>query len=292
MRLRFVMSETGIGLRRNLTMTIAVVLVVAISLTALGWAWLVGKQINAMKDYWFDKIQVSVFLTKDVTQPQRDAILAQLHSLPQVETVYYESSQQAYQRAQQLFKDQPSILSNIHPDTLPESYRVKLYDPRKYLIVSSAVQNLPGVDQVQGRSKELEHFFKFLGGLQKGVLIAALVALAATVLLIFNTVRLSAFSRRRETGIMRLVGASDAYIQAPFVLEGATAGLLGAVLSGVGCVLFKVLLIDHGLKPLAGNLVRYITWGTVVHTVPYILILGIVLAGVTSFATLQRYLRV
>jgi cell division transport system permease protein len=291
-RLRFVMSEMGIGLRRNLSMTIAVVLTVAISLTGLGAAWLTSKQINAMKDYWFDKIQVSVFLTKDVQEPQRQAILDELNSLPQVQHVYYESQQQAYARAKQLFKDSPALLKNITPDTLPESYRVKLKDPRQYLVVASAVQNMPGVDEVQGKSQQLEHFFKFLGGLQKGVLIAAVAALIATVLLIFNTVRLSAFSRRRETGIMRLVGASDMYIQAPFVLEGATAGLAGAALGGVGCVLFKVLLIDHGLKPLAGNLVRYIGWGTVVHTVPFILVLGVLLAGLTSLLTLQRYLRV
>src|SRR3954453_5989075 len=198
MRLRFVLSEMGIGLRRNLSMTIAVVLTVAISLTGLGAAWLTSKQINTMKDYWFDKIQVSVFLTKDVQQTQRDAILSELHSLPQVQTVFYESKEQAFVRAKQLFKDSPALLKNITKDTLPESYRVKLKDPRQYLVVASAVQNMPGVDEVQGKSQQLENFFKFLGGLQRIVLLAAIVALTAAVLLILNTVRMSAMSRRRE----------------------------------------------------------------------------------------------
>jgi len=291
-RASFVLSEMGIGLRRNLSMTIAVVLTVAISLTGLGGAWLVHKQVNTMKDYWFDKIQVSVFLTKDVTQPERDAIRGELAQLPQVERVYYESQAQAYVRFKQQFKDVPSLVKNTPESALPESYRVKLKDPQKYQIVASAVQNMPGVDEVQGRSKALENFFRFLNGLQRIVLFGAALALLATVLLIFNTVRLAAFSRRRETGIMRLVGASDLYIQAPFVLEGAFAGLIGAGIAVLGLVGFKAVMIDHGVKQVFGNIVRYIGWGVVVQTIPFVLLIGVLLAAVTSMLTLQRYLRV
>ena len=292
MRARFVLSEMAIGLRRNLSMTIAVVLTVAISLTGLGGAWLVHKQVNTMKDYWFDKIQVSVFLTKDVTQPERDAIRTELQQLPQVEQVYYESKEQAYERFKVQFKDVPSLVNNTSKDALPESYRVKLKDPQKYAIVASAVQNMPGVDEVQGRSKALENFFRFLNGLQRIVLIGAALALLATVLLIFNTVRLAAFSRRRETGIMRLVGASDLYIQAPFVLEGAFAGLVGAGIAVLGLIGFKAVMIDHGVKQVFGNIVRYIGWGVVLQTIPVVLVIGVLLAAITSMATLQRYLRV
>ena len=292
MRARFVLSEMAIGLRRNLSMTIAVVLTVAISLTTFGGAWLVHKQVNTMKDYWFDKIQVSVFLTKDVSQPQRNAIRDELGQLPQVQQVYYESREQAYERFKIQFKDVPSLVKNTTPDALPESYRVKLKDPQKYQIVASAVQNMPGVDEVQGRSKALENFFRFLNGLQRIVLLVAALALLATILLIFNTVRLAAFSRRRETGIMRLVGASDLYIQLPFVLEGAVAGFVGAGIAAIGLVGFKAILIDHGVKQVFGNIVRYIGWGAVVQTIPFVLIIGVLLAAITSMLTLQRYLRV
>jgi len=291
-RARFVLSEMAIGLRRNLSMTIAVVLTVAISLTGLGGAWLVHKQVNTMKDYWFDKIQVSVFLTKDVTEPERTAIREELVQLPQVQQVYYESQQQAYERFKVQFKDVPSLVKNTPPSALPESYRVKLKDPQKYQIVASAVQNMPGVDEVQGRSKALENFFRFLNGLQRIVLFGAALALLATILLIFNTVRLAAFSRRRETGIMRLVGASDLYIQAPFVLEGAFAGLVGAGIAVLGLIGFKAVMIDHGVKQVFGNIVRYIGWGVVFQTIPVVLLIGVLLAAITSMATLQRYLRV
>jgi cell division transport system permease protein len=287
-----VLSETGIGLRRHLLMTIAVILVVAISLTALGTAWLFHRQVNTMKDYWFDKIQVSVFLTKDVTQPERDAIRQQLLQLPDVQRVFYESKQQAYERFKVQFKDVPSLVKNTDPSALPESFRVKLKDPRKYTIVASAVQNMPGVDEVQGRSKALENFFRFLNGLQRLVLFVGALALAATVLLIYLSVQLAAFSRRRETGIMRLVGASDLYIQAPFVLEGAFAGFVGAAIAAVGLVGIKAVLIDHGVKSLFGNIVRYIGWDAVAQTIPVVLVIGVLLAAITSLVTLQRYLRV
>jgi cell division transport system permease protein len=282
----------AIGLRRNLSMSIAMVLTVAISLAGLGGFWLLHRQVDTMKDYWFDKIQVSVFLKDEVTQDQRDAIYAELQHLPLVERIYYESKEDAAKHAQELFKETPAIRDIATADILPESYRVKLKDPEKYEVVQSAVQAMPGVDYVQGRSKSLENFFRFLNGIQNMVLFVASLALLATLLLVFNTVRLSAFSRRRETGIMRLVGASDLYIQAPFVLEGAVAGLLGAVLAGLGLIGLKAALIDHGVKSMFGNIVDYIGWGVVWSTIPYLLLLGFLLAGLTSFLTLQRYLRV
>lgn len=292
MRTRFILSEMAIGLRRNLSMTIALVLTVAISLALLGAALLASRQIDTMKDFWFDKIEVSVFLTNDVTQPERDAIRAELDQLPQVEHIYYESKQQAYVHAKKLFASQEALSSIITPTNLPESYRVKLYNPERYEVVGSAVGSMPGVERVLGRSKQLENFFRFLSYGQKIGLGAAIVALLAALLLIFNTVRLAAFSRRRETGIMRLVGASDLYIQAPFVLEGVVAGLIGSGLAVVGLVLVKVVLIDRGVRGMFGDVVNYVGWGAVGGIVPIIVIAGVVLAGVTSMLTLQRYLRV
>ena len=292
MRIRFILSETWLGLIRNVSMLIALILTVMISLGMLGSALLASRQINTMKDFWFDKIQVSVFLTKDVTQPERDAIRQELDQLPEVKQVYYESKQQAYQRFKQQFKDVKSLVKSTPPDALPESYRVQLKDPQKYLVVSSAVQHMPGVDEVQGRSKALERFFRLLNKGQRVGLGAAAVALIAAVLLILNTVRMSAMSRRRETRIMRLVGASDLYIQGPFVLEGAVAGLIGGLGASLGVVFVKIVLIDGGVHAMFGDVVNYVGWGAVLGIVPILLVVGVLLAGLTSLLTLQRYLRV
>jgi cell division transport system permease protein len=291
-RLRFIMSETRLGLTRNVSMLVALILTVMISLGMLGSALLMSKQITTMKDFWFDKIQVSVFLTKDVTQPERDAIRAELEQLPEVKRVYYESKDQAYQRFRQQFKDVPALINSTPADALPESYRVQLKDPQKYLVVSSAVQHMPGVDVVQGRSKALERFFRLLNKLQFIAFVASVIILAAAVLLILNTVRVSALSRRRETRIMRLVGASDLYIQGPFVLEGAVAGLVGGILGTGAVAVLKIVLIDGGVHAMFGNVVNYVGWGAVASIAPILLIVGILLAGLTSLLTLQRYLRV
>ena len=292
MRLRFILSETWLGLTRNVSMLVALILTVMISLGMLGSALLMSKQINTMKDFWFDKIQVSVFLTKDVTQQERDAISTELNQLPQVRHVFYESQAQACTRFKEQFKDVKSLVDNTPCSALPESYRVQLKDAQKYLVVASAVQNMPGVDEVQGRSKALERFFHLLNKLQVIGLLASVVILIAAVLLILNTVQVSAMSRRRETRIMRLVGASDLYIQGPFVLESAVAGLIGGILGAGAVALLKIVLIDGGVHAMFGNVVNYVGWGAVVSILPILLVVGVVLAGLTSLLTLQRYLRV
>jgi cell division transport system permease protein len=273
-------------------MTIATILTIWIALTGLGAAWLMHQQTNATKDYWFGKIQISVFLTKDVTQPEKDAIYSQLTSLPQVAHVFYESQAEAYAHFKKQFATVPALVKNTDPSALPESFRVKLKDPKKYQIVASAVQEMPGVDQVAAEAQALKKVFKLLGGLQNVMLIVAAAVLVASVLLIFNNVRLAAFSRRRETGIMRLVGASDVYIQAPFILEISVAALAGGVLASLAMFLIKWLIVDHGLKSAFGGILTYIGWGAVWGTIPYLLLAGVLIAAITAFGTLQRYLRV
>src|SRR5579884_3342180 len=121
MRARFILSEMGIGLRRNLTMTVAAVITVAIAMFGFASGWLIHKQASHTRDYWAGKIEVSVFLTNGVTETQRETLLNQLASLPNVAHVYYESKQQAYQRFKQEWSDAPELVSLVSPNTLPES---------------------------------------------------------------------------------------------------------------------------------------------------------------------------
>jgi cell division transport system permease protein len=302
-RAQFVLSEIGIGLRRNLTMTIAVVVTVAISLALFGAGLLIRSQVDVMKGYWYDKVEVSVFLCgprsevancagREVTQPERDALLTDLKTLPQVQRVFYESKEQAFARFQQQFKDSPDLVANVTADALPESYRVKLRDPTQFPVVASAVRDQPGVEDVQDQKQLLEKFFKVLNGFQTGAIVVAIVQLLAAALLISNTVRVAAFSRRRETGIMRLVGASNLYIQLPFLLEGALAGLLGAGIA-VGLVAAaKAVFIDRVLKPAFSVTTSFVGWDVVLRQAPVLLLTGVLLSALASFVTLRRHLRV
>ena len=307
MRGQFVASEVVIGLRRNLTMTIAVVVTVAISLALFGAGLLMRSQVNTMKDFWYDKVEVSVFLCSNesdasacinpstgraeaITAAQRSQLGKDIRSLPQVQTVYFESKQQAFERFKQQFKGS-AIADNVTPDALPESYRVKLRDPTQYAIVASAISGRPGVEQVQDQRALLDRFFKLLNGLQLFALVIALFQLVAAALLIWNTIRVAAFSRRRETGIMRLVGASNFYIQLPFLLEGAIAGLAGALIASLGLIVVKHFFIDQKLAE-SFKFTTFIGWGSVFGVIPVLILVGAGLSALVSFLTLRKYLRV
>jgi cell division transport system permease protein len=301
-RFQFVLSEIFIGLRRNLTMTIALVVSMAVSLVLVGSSLLVNAQVDEMKGYWYDKVEVTVWLcgttstsancaSTAVTQPQRDQIQKELSAMPQVERVYYESQQEAYERFKEQFKDSPDLVANVSADALPESFRVKLKNPEQFDVVSSAFTDRPGVDSVQDLKKALEPLFDVLRGIQLLALFGALFALLAAVLLVSNMVRVAAFSRRRETGIMRLVGANNLYIQLPFLLEGVIAGLVGAAVAGAFLAVGYSFFVDRLLRPKI-KFTNFIGWSEVLGTLPWLVLLGISLSAIASLLTLRRHLRV
>lgn len=302
MRAQFVLSEIATGLRRNLTMTVAVVITVATSLALLGAGLLVSKQVGVMKDFWYDKVQVSIYLCgegstnarcdgKAITDEQRDELGRELRAVPLVKEVFYESKDQAFERFKEQFKGSPDLVESVTADALPESYRVALKDAEKFEVVASAFRDRPGVESVQDQKALLDPFFRLLNRVQLIAWVVAGVQVVAAVLLISNTIRLAAFSRRRETGIMRLVGASNLYIQLPFLLEGVLAGLLGAGLAAGSLVLLKGVLIDRLLQPDL-QFTAFIGWDAVVGTIGTLFVVAVILAGASSFLTLRRHLRV
>lgn len=302
MRAKFVLGEVGTGLRRNLTMTVAVIITVAVSLGLFGGGLLVRAQVDQMKDYWYDKVEVSIFLcgkvseasscsAGQITKPQREQIKADLVSLkPVVEQVYFESQAEAFARFQQQFKGSP-LAENATVDQMPESFRVKLSDPTKYAVVASAFQGRPGVEDVRDQRQALDRLFKALGGLQALALTISIAMLIVTMLLIANTMRVAAFSRRRETSIMRLVGASNLYIQLPFLLEAATAASIGAGFAVLALVGVKRFLID-GVLAETFKFTSFVGWETVWTIAPVVFLTGIVLSALAAFLTLRKYLQV
>jgi cell division transport system permease protein len=304
MRASFVLSEIGIGLRRNLTMTIAGVVTVAVSLGIFGAGLLVQRQVSAMKDFWYDKVEVSIFLCgaeskaancngSAVTEEQRKQLLTEVAANPLVAPngVYYESQQQAFERFKEQFKKSPDLVQNVTPDALPESLRVKLKDPTRYEDLASAFADTPGVEEISDQKALLEPVFRILRGMQRVALVVAAVQILAAILLIANTVRVAAFSRRRETGIMRLVGASNLYIQLPFLLEGILVGVVGAVFAALGLAALKYVVVDRLLQPIL-KFTNFVGWSDLFAVLPWMFLLGIALTGISSFVTLRRHLRV
>ncbi|QPP08587.1 ABC transporter permease [Streptomyces bathyalis] len=303
MRAQFVMSEISVGLRRNLTMTFAVIVSVALSLALAGGSLLAREQVSTMKGYWYDKVQVSVYLCNEndadsdpncakgaVTSQQKTQIRTELQKLRVVDKVYHESADEAFKHYQEQFKDSP-LADSLTPDQMQESYRVKLKDPTKYRVLQTAFSGRPGVQEVQDQRNLLENLFNLLNGMNIAALFVMGLMLVVALLLIVNTVRVSAFSRRRETGIMRLVGASSFYIQMPFILEAAIAGLIGA---GFACVLLvggKFFLIDSWLAQKIA-LINFIGWDAVLKVLPLLIAVGVLMPAVAAFFTLRKYLKV
>ena len=300
MRARFLLSEVGIGLRRNMTMTFAVIVTTAISLSLLGIGLLSNAQVGAMKDYWYDKIEVSVFLCGSlsespscaggvVTSEQRLQIQQDLQSMPAVDSVFYESQSEAFNRFQERFKDS-AIAANVTADQLPESFRVKLKDPTQFAVIVSAFSGRPGVDVVQDQRSILEKFFKLLGVLRNGALLVGLASVLTAALLISNTLRIAAFNRRRETGVMKLVGASSWSIQLPFLLEGIISAIVGWGLA-TGLLAALKSDIDSKVAPLL-SFTNFFGWGEVWVASAYLLATGLFVSTVASVVTLRRYLKV
>jgi cell division transport system permease protein len=301
MRSNFVFQEIWVGLRRNLTMTVALIVVVAISLSLLGTGLLFVKQVDSTRTYWQSKVQISVYLCYAasanpnchgaVTTAQQQQLQTTLTAMPQVEQVQYVSQADAYTLYKSTFSNNQAWVSSVKQTDMPPSLEVRLRNPSAdYNVVASAVTGVPGVDSVIDEMTILDKFYRLLDGLRNAVIVVALILVVAAILLVANTIRLSAFNRRRETGIMRLVGASNFYIQLPFLLEGVIAGLLGWAVAAALLIGVKSLLLN--------NLQQYFSYNVGLSTTDLIeviglaMVIGVALCGLTSFLTLRRYLRV
>ncbi|MEX0953286.1 MAG: permease-like cell division protein FtsX, partial [Nitriliruptoraceae bacterium] len=235
-RWRYILAEALNGLRRNLMMTVAVVLSVTVSLTLLGASLLLSQQVDLATDDWVGKVEVSIFLCDGstcpaITETQQEQLREELESEPVVAEVFYESKQEAYERFTELFRDQPNLVESVDPDILPASFRVRLHDPSLFAVIAEQFAAYPGVEEIVDQRQVLDQFLNFTDVVRNGALVVALIQLVAAGVLIANTIRLAAFARREQTEIMKLVGAGNWYIRLPFVFEGVFAGLLGALVS-------------------------------------------------------------
>ncbi len=300
MRAQFVFHEVWIGLRRNLTMTVALVVVVAISLSLLGTGLLFVKQVNDTRTFWQGRVQLSVYLcTKISSSPQctkngpttvaeMSQLRQELTAMPQVSQVTYESQATAYQQFKSEF---PSMVNSVSLGDIPDSFEVKLRNTQAdATVVAETVNGAPGVDQIVDNSAILNKFYKLLNGARNAVVIIAIILIIAAILLVANTIRLSAFSRRRETSIMRLVGASNFYVQLPFLVEGVIAGLFGWLVASGLLIVVKSLFLDAMQQYFPFNVQLSTT--DLIEVIILAMILGVLLTGATSFLTLRRYLRV
>lgn len=283
-------------------MALSVVIVTLVSLAFVGAAMLLQIQVGKLKDDWYDRVEVSIFLCPDVseeanckagpvTASQEDSIRSVLEtgSLGDlVEQVYYESKEEAWQNL--LERDPDGFFAQqLTAEDMQPSFRVKLKNPEQFELVADATANLPGVEHVVDQRQIFSTLFKVLNRATLLAATLAIVMLLAAVLLITTTIRLSALSRRRETTIMRMVGSSKILIQLPFMLEGIIAAATGAILSIVGLWLAVRYLVQDWLTTSNLGWVDYIDQGDVFSVAPWLLATALGLSAIASVVTLGRY---
>jgi cell division transport system permease protein len=301
---KFVFSEVAQSFRRNLSMVVSVILVTFISLTFVGTASLLQMQIGEMKNYWYDRAQIAVYMCSDVSAsdvcPQGEAsedlkaaVKEKLESntLSQyIEKFYFEDHEQAYKTFQEQFEGN-AVAKYVTAKQLNETYWVKLNDATQSQIITESLTGVPGVEEVRDQRSYLDQIFSILNAASLAAIGVAILMLFSAALLISTTIRLSAFSRRRELGIMRLVGASNFYIQLPFILEGVVAASVGSILAG-GAVLAIVQFFVQGYLAERLPFTSFVGLSDGLLVVPLLILAGILLAALASGLAIRRYLRI
>ena len=290
-RWKYLFSEVSTGLRRNLLMTLATVVTVTVSLTILGAGYLTYRQVEKAKEVLYAEVEISMFLLDNITEEQRTSIESDLNGDPLVQEVIYESKEQAYKNAQEIFRNDPELFETVRPETLPASFRVKLVDPEKFEAVASRFRGVPGVEEVVDQRDILLPFFIVMNKVVRGAAIVAFLQLLAAAALVSNTIRLTAFARREQTGIMKLVGATNWYIRLPFLLEGIVAGVLGAAVAGILLIAGDRFLLASVKRQI--GFFPFLTSGEVAWPMlPLLLLVAVGVAALASFLSLRRFLDV
>ncbi|WP_374007032.1 permease-like cell division protein FtsX [Leifsonia sp. LS-T14] len=301
MRFGLIWSEVGNGLRRNLSMVVSVILVTFISLTFVGTAVLLQMQIGQMKTYWYDRAQVAVYMCTQTdacaggaaTDQTIEAVKKQLESpelAPYIQKFYYQDQKQGYDQFKQQFKGN-QIADFVTPDMIPQTFWVNLKDPNNSAVLTETLSGSAGVQSVVDQRSYLDQIFSILNAASYTAIGIAAIMLVAAVLLIATTIRLSAFSRRREIGIMRLVGASNRFIQTPFIIEGVIAALIGSVLASVVLAVGVQFFVRGYLSDRIQS-INFVGMEQAWLVIPILIVIGVLLAAASANFAIRRYLRV
>lgn len=290
-KLQYFVGEALSNLRRNWLMTLAAVITVTVSLFLLGLAIVGGSIVENIVGNWEGKVELNIFLRDDITPDQTRELGSALTSMPEVAQVFYVSKDEAYKEFADMFKDQPSLTENVNADALPASYRVKLVDPDKVEAVRTRIDGRPGVDEVNYGGDAVRRLIQLNSVFRAFAIGGTVLLLAAATLLISNTIRLAIYARRREIGIMKLVGATNWFIRVPFIFEGIAEAAGGALVATGLIYGIKASLLDSAQQQI---LFLPITFGAevIVRVLLVLLTVGVCVGALGSALALRRFLEV
>jgi len=305
MQLRYVFSETGTGLRRNVSMTIALVVTIFVSLTLVGMGWLLNAQAQKAEKYWGSKLEITAYMCNEnsrsphctsgeVNEAQKSAIKQVLDTHPEVASYRLETKQEAFETYKRVFvskqETEQEIFSTVTADDMRESYRITLKDQQKFRGVESAIVGMDGVDSVRDARDVVRPIYTIINRRKWGAIGIAGFLLVAAIMQVGNTIRLAAFARRKEIGIMRLVGASNLYISLPFLMETLVAALIGvaAATGAIGLVMYFVVYKTLRDQPI----VEWVNWHDAVVSAGVIATVGVLITLIPTLVMTRKYLKV
>lgn len=288
LKVGYFVKEATTNLRRNKLMTVASVLVAAVSLLLLGGVLTLDDFVGSITREIESQVEVSVFLVDDITEEQQTDVESTLSDLEVVTNVTYVSKEEAFEEFQELYRDQPALTENVDPDVLPASYRVELTDPQQVALIRSALDRNPAIEEIADHQETVRRLVGFTDLLRTFSVVMVAVLLGAAVLLIANTTQLAIYARRKEVQIMKLVGATNWFVRLPFMLEGIAAGLAGAGIA--------LALLAAG-KSIARS--QFPVWiptvaleSVALGQVFWLAILGVTVGALGSMVAMRRFLEV
>jgi len=293
LRTRYALRETGSNLRRNLLLTSASMLTVAVSLSLAGAAFLLRYGVDNATSRWKEGIEFEVFLDVDATAQESDHIAAELNRDPEVQRIEFVSQDEQYDLFKVLFADRPEYVDHVSAADLPPSYRVEpnVADADAIRDLGDKFEGQPGVREVAFAEETVRDLLRVSRVTQSVIFGVAAVLSLAAALLIFNTIRMAIFARRREIEVMKLVGATNWFIRVPFMLEGLVQGLVGGAVA-FATVYFLRGAAEEGVRRI--DLFKgFVVLGSQVATTGvFTLLLGALIGAIGAGVAVTRFLDV
>jgi cell division transport system permease protein len=296
-RFSFLFNEVLTGLRRNVTMTVAMILTTAISIGLFGGGLLVVRLAEHSREIYLDRVETQVYLDDNISANDPNcqsapckAVLKKIDSLNnEVRSVRFLNREDAYADA---IRKMPQFKDLASKDAFPASFVVKLYNPEQHTKFDDTMRAQPGVAGILNQKDLIDRLFAVLDGLSNAAFAVALVQAIGAILLIANMVQVAAYTRRTEVGIMRLVGATRWYTQLPFLVEAMVAATVGVIIAIVGLIVVRALFLENALKQFyQAHLIAPIDWRDIIYISPWLLLVGVAMSGLTAYATLRLYVR-
>jgi cell division transport system permease protein len=291
-RVSYFARETLVSLRRNVLMTIAGIITVAVSLSLFGGILLLSKWV----DHGTEKIKggatLEIFMNTKASQQQIDGVAANLRSDPNVRSVRHLTKPDAFAEFKRIFRRQPDLVGSITEKDLPESFRVTPKKAELTDTVKAEFSTQQGVDQVSTPGDSLKGVIDATGTARAIFVVMSVVLLASSLFLIVNTIRLATFARRREIEVMKLVGASNWFVRIPFIAEGMVQGLVGAGVAIGAVLLLKFQGFDHwflGQNNFFSEF--YVETSDATYICFLVLVIGSLIGIVGAGIGLRRFLR-